>query len=148
MGASRFQIVNPVDTFLQSVRKDFIMPVNKERHEMVGNILLSFSLLASAFRMKTPLPPYLPPAEKSRQKLVAAIRQLEVVKNRQVKGSRQLLFFAYAITMKGVTEEVEKLGKMLQDAFGVIGESAEAFDALFFEVDERGSIGQYTRGVS
>jgi hypothetical protein len=37
---------------------------------MVGNIILSFSTLASAFRLKAPLPPYLPPAEASRQRLV------------------------------------------------------------------------------
>ena len=37
---------------------------------MVGNIILSFSTLASAFRLKAPLPPYLPPVEKSRQRLV------------------------------------------------------------------------------
>lgn len=38
---------------------------------MVGNIILSFSTLASAFRLKAPLPPYLPPAEASRQRLVS-----------------------------------------------------------------------------
>jgi hypothetical protein len=37
---------------------------------MVGNIILSFSTLASAFRLKAPLPPYLPPVEKSRLRLV------------------------------------------------------------------------------
>ena len=37
---------------------------------MVGNIILYFSTLASAFRLKAPLPPYLPPAEKARQELV------------------------------------------------------------------------------
>ncbi|KAJ3519837.1 hypothetical protein NMY22_g13018 [Coprinellus aureogranulatus] len=126
-----------------SVRQDFIMPVNKERHEMVGNVILGLSIIASAFRLKAPLPPYLPPAEKSRQKLVAAIRRLDVVKNREVKGSRQLLFFAYAITMKGVTEEVEKLGRMLQRAFGVIGGDSDEFDALFFESEGRDRIIEY-----
>jgi hypothetical protein len=52
------------------VRRDFIIPVTKERREMVGNIILYFSTLASAFRLKAPLPPYLPPAEKARQQLV------------------------------------------------------------------------------
>ena len=47
-----------------------MIPVNKERHEMVGYVILSFSTLASAFRLKAPLPPYLPPVEKSRQRLV------------------------------------------------------------------------------
>jgi hypothetical protein len=39
--------------------------------------------------------------------------------------------------MKGVTEEVEKLGRMLQHAFGVIGGGSDEFDALFFETEER-----------
>ncbi|EGO00416.1 hypothetical protein SERLA73DRAFT_52646 [Serpula lacrymans var. lacrymans S7.3] len=114
-----------------SVRREFILPVNKERHEMVGNIILFFSTLSAAFRLKAPLPPYLPPAEKSRQRLVDAIRKLDVVKNRDVKGSRQLLFFAYALTMGGVTQELDYLGRTLQTAFGVIGQTPEEFEALF-----------------
>ncbi|GLB37109.1 putative aluminium activated malate transporter [Lyophyllum shimeji] len=119
-----------------SVRHDFIIPVNKERREMVGNIILSLSTLAAAFRLKAPLPPYLPPVESSRQRLVDAIRRLDVVKNRDVKGSRQLLFFAYALAMKGVTEELESLGRTLQEAFGVIGETPEEFEALFMAPEE------------
>ncbi|KAI6002886.1 Fusaric acid resistance protein-like-domain-containing protein [Pisolithus albus] len=117
------------------VRRDFILPVNKERREMAGNIVLYFSVLASAFRLKAPLPPYLPPAEEARKRLVDAIRQLDVVKNRDVKASKQLLFFAYALTMKGVTQELDYLGRTLQDAFGVIGQTVEEFDALFMDVD-------------
>ncbi|KAK7001339.1 ArAE-2 domain-containing protein [Favolaschia claudopus] len=123
-----------------SVRNDFILPVNKERREMVGNIILSFSTLASAFRLKAPLPPYLPPAEASRQRLVAAIRKLDVVRNREVKGSRQLLFFAYALTMKGVTVELENLGRTLQNAFGVIGQTPEEFEALFVSAGASSSV--------
>jgi len=114
-----------------TVRRDFIVPVNKERREMVGNIILYFSTLSSAFRLKAPLPPYLPPAEQSRQRLVDAIRRLDIVRNRDVKGSRQLLFFAYALTMKGVIQELDYLGRTLQEAFGVIGQSTEEFEALF-----------------
>lgn len=73
---------------------------------------------------------------------VNAIRQLDVVKNRDVKASKQLLFFAYALTMKGVTQELDHLGRTLRDAFGVIGQTAEEFDALFLDVDvERNSNG-------
>ncbi|TBU24665.1 Fusaric acid resistance protein-like-domain-containing protein [Dichomitus squalens] len=114
-----------------TVRRDFIIPVNKERREMVGNVILYFSTLAAAFRLKSPLPPYLPPAESARERLVQAIRKLDVVRNRDVKGSRHLLFFAYAVTMKGVIQELDYLGRTLQDAFGVIGESREAFERLF-----------------
>lgn len=53
------------------------------------------------------------------------------MKNRDVKGSRQLLFFAYALTMKGVIQELDYLGKILQDAFGVIGQSTVDFESLF-----------------
>ncbi|CAK5265809.1 unnamed protein product [Mycena citricolor] len=116
-----------------SVRQEFIVPVAKERREMVGNIILGFSTLSSAFRLKSPLPPYLPPAEAARQRLVAAIRKLDVVRNRDAKGSRQLLFFAYALTMQGVTVELEKLGRTLQNAFGVIGQTPEEFEALFVD---------------
>jgi len=115
----------------KGVRQDFIIPVNKERREMVGNIMLSFSTLASAFRLKSPLPVYLPPAEKARLRLVHAIRKLDIMRNKEVKVSRQLLFFAYALTMKGVTMELEYLGRTLQDAFGVVGQTAEEFEMLF-----------------
>ncbi|KAI0630649.1 Fusaric acid resistance protein-like-domain-containing protein [Trametes polyzona] len=117
-----------------TVRRDFILPVNRERREMVGNVILYFSVLAAAFRLKSPLPPYLPPAEDSRQRLVDAIRKLDVVRNREIKGSRHLLFFAYALTMKAVIQELDYLGRTLQDAFGVIGQSREAFEALFDEM--------------
>jgi hypothetical protein len=59
-----------------------------------------------------------------------------VVRNRDVKGSRQLLFFAYALTMKGVTMELEALGHILQNAFGVIGQTPEEFEALFLGPEE------------
>lgn len=123
------------EEWFTDVRRDFILPVNKERREMAGNIVLYFSVLASAFRLKAPLPPYLPPAEEARQRLVDAIRQLDAVKNRDVKASKQLLFFAYALTMKGVTQELDYLGRTLQDAFGVIGQTVEEFDALFTDAD-------------
>jgi hypothetical protein len=81
------------------VRREFIVPVNKERREMVGNVILYFSVLSSAFQLKKPLPPYLPPAERSRQRLVAALKDLDIVKQRRVSSSRQLLYFAYALMM-------------------------------------------------
>jgi hypothetical protein len=47
------------------------------------------------------MPPYLPPAEQMRQRLVDAIRRLDVVKRRSVRGGgRHLLFFAYALAMQ------------------------------------------------
>lgn len=62
-------------------------------------MILYFSVLASSFRLKRALPPYLPPAEKARQRLVYAIRQLDVVKRREITQSHHLLYFAYALMM-------------------------------------------------
>jgi len=38
--------------------------------------------------------------------------------------------------MKGVTMELELLGRTLQDAFGVIGQTADEFDMLFLPLAE------------
>jgi len=47
------------------------------------------------------MPPYLPPAEHARQRLVEAIRDLDMVKRRSVRGGgRHLLLFAYALAMQ------------------------------------------------
>lgn len=116
-----------------NVRRDFVIPVNKERREMVGNVILYFSVLSSAFQLKKPLPPYLPPAERSRQGLVERLKELPIVKERKVQSSRQLLYFAYALMMKGVIAEMETLGKAAQDAFGVIGQNTEEFESLFLD---------------
>lgn len=80
------------------------------------------------------MPPYLPPAEAARERLVDAIRDLDVVKRRSVRGGgRHLLFFAYALAMQEVISELDYLGGLLQDAFGVISTSSgpREFDELF-----------------
>ncbi|ORE13067.1 hypothetical protein BCV71DRAFT_279323, partial [Rhizopus microsporus] len=64
------------DAWFEEVQHDFIMPVSQERKEMVGNILLYFYILASAMRLKTPLPPYLPPARKAWNTLIIKLRGL------------------------------------------------------------------------
>jgi hypothetical protein len=66
---------------------------------------------------------------------VEAIRRLDVVRNREIRGLRQLLYFAYALTMKGITQELEFLGRTSQDAFGVIGQSTEVFENMFRNVE-------------
>lgn len=88
-----------------TVRRDFVLPVQKQRKEMVGNVLLFFSVLATSVELKAPLPPWLPPAGRARERLIEKIRQLPVVKRRLVKGrSDYLLYFAYSIAMKTVVQ--------------------------------------------
>lgn len=60
----------------------------------VGNVLLYFSTLAAGFRLKTPLPPYLPPAEKARLRLLEKVESLSAIKRGGQGGARHLLFFS------------------------------------------------------
>ncbi|GAA6001060.1 hypothetical protein JCM10207_007394 [Rhodosporidiobolus poonsookiae] len=115
------------------IRRDFVVPVNKERREMVGSIILYFSLLSSAVSLKTPLPAYLPPAAAARERLVAKLRDLEVVKRRLVRGgSESLLYYAYTSTVGDVIAQLDEIGRSFQAHFGIIGGSTvEDFERLF-----------------
>jgi hypothetical protein len=116
------------------VRRDFIIPIDHagKRREMVGNVGLFFWLLASAFHLKTPLPPFLPPAETSRLQVLDAIRELPVVKKRAIHGSSEyLLYFAYALSMKDLIHQLEQIGKLAQSSFGVLGGDVENFEEQF-----------------
>ncbi|GAA5989156.1 hypothetical protein JCM5350_005105 [Sporobolomyces pararoseus] len=119
--------------WFSSVRRDFIIPVNRERREMVGTVVLYLSLLASAVSLKSPLPPFLPPAAEARQRLVTKLHQLEVVQRRLVRGgSDSLLYLAYVLAMKDIISELDKIGTAFQSLFGVIGGiTTEDFDSLF-----------------
>jgi hypothetical protein len=116
-----------------SIRHAFVRPVNRQQREMAGNVILYFYTLSAGFRLRIPMPPYLPPAEAARERLVDAIRDLDVVRRRSVRaGGRHLLFFAYALAMQEVIAELDFLGRLLQDAFGVISQStAHDFEELF-----------------
>ncbi|GAA5842118.1 hypothetical protein JCM3766R1_000012 [Sporobolomyces carnicolor] len=119
--------------WFSSVRRDFIIPVNRERKEMVGLVVLYLSLLASAVSLKSPLPPYLPPAAEARQRLVTKLQQLEVVRRRLVRGgSDSLLYLAYVLAMKDIITELDRIGRIFQSLFGIVGGiTTDEFDALF-----------------
>lgn len=52
-------------------------------------------------------------------------------------GGRHLLFFAYALAMQEVIAELDYLGGLLQDAFGVISQSTvRDFEDLFIATEE------------
>ncbi|GAA5865956.1 hypothetical protein JCM8547_002896 [Rhodosporidiobolus lusitaniae] len=123
------------EQFLMTVRRDFVTPVNKERREMVGNVILYFSILSSAVSLKTPLPAYLPPAADARERLVARLHELEVVKRRRVRGgSESLLYLAYTTIVRDVIAQLEEVGGTFQRLFGIIGGSAvNDFEELFRE---------------
>lgn len=118
---------------------------------MVGNVILyvsntsafsttahvaQFYLLAASLRLRFPMPASLPPAETARLRLITAMSRLDVsaIQSRRQNDSdtRHLLYFAYAMAMKGVIKELKYLGETMQDVFGIINQSTRAeFDALF-----------------
>ncbi|KAI9496374.1 Fusaric acid resistance protein-like-domain-containing protein [Zychaea mexicana] len=99
------------DAWFDDVQRDFIMPVSRESREMVGNVLLYFYLLASALRLKTPLPPYFPPARSAWQSLISRLRQLPVVQSQQLleKEHVYVLYYAYVTMMEDIVRDLDKV---------------------------------------
>lgn len=99
------------DAWFEDVQSDFIVPVSKERKEMVGNVLLYFYILASAMRLKTPLPPYLPPARKAWESLILRLRQLPVVQSKKLleKDHVYLFYYAYVTVLEDIIRELDKV---------------------------------------
>ncbi|KAI9314607.1 Fusaric acid resistance protein-like-domain-containing protein [Dichotomocladium elegans] len=104
------------DAWFEDIQRDFIIPVNQERREMVGNVLLYFYLLASALRLKTPLPPYFPPARNAWQNLINRLRRLPVVvqaHNMSEKEHVYVLYYAYVTMMEDIIRELDKVNCIL-----------------------------------
>ncbi|CAD6565032.1 MAG: hypothetical protein CYPHOPRED_005032 [Cyphobasidiales sp. Tagirdzhanova-0007] len=124
--------------FRALIRDELILSANSERREVTGNILLFMSLLASDLSLKAPLPPYLPPAEEARKRLITRIGSLPIVQQRAARGtSAFLLYYSYALMEKDLIAQLEKIGSIFQYIFGVMGDTkgtglgVEAFEALF-----------------
>ncbi|KAK4058586.1 hypothetical protein OIO90_000030 [Microbotryomycetes sp. JL221] len=106
----------------KSIRKDFIQHCQQERRQLVGTVVLYFSLLASTLNLKTPLPAFLPPASEARIRLVDKLKTLQIVKKRIVRGgSEGLLYLGYALTMMDVINQLDFIGQTFQKLFGIIG---------------------------
>lgn len=114
------RIVILKDIWATQVRKDLMLPASKELMEMAGSVLLYFYLLASALQLKTPLPPYLPPAEKAREMLMLKLQQLpkitsDLKKNNDhsdseaVKDECYMVYYAYVVMMENIIIELDKV---------------------------------------
>ncbi|KAF7728169.1 hypothetical protein EC973_006563 [Apophysomyces ossiformis] len=108
------------DTWYEGVQKALIIPANIERREMVGNVLLYFYLLASALRLKTPLPPYFPPARKAWQSLLVRLRELPAARAQSDTDNSHLFYYAYVTMMEEVIRELDKLGENMRLLFGAL----------------------------
>jgi hypothetical protein len=115
------RIVILKDVWATQVRRDLMLPASKELMEMAGSVLLYFYLLASALQLKTPLPPYLPPAEKARETLMCKLQQLPKItadlkknnnengNNEAVKDECYMVYYAYVIMMESIIIELDKV---------------------------------------
>ncbi|EPB92029.1 hypothetical protein HMPREF1544_01093 [Mucor circinelloides 1006PhL] len=123
------RIVILKDVWATQVRRDLMLPASQELMEMAGSVLLYFYLLASALQLKTPLPPYLPPAEKAREMLMLKLQQLPKItadlkknnspnSNDSVKDECYMVYYAYVIMMESIIIELDKLGQKMKELFG------------------------------
>lgn len=99
------------DAWHNHVQHDFMAPVAHERREMIGNVLLYFYLLASALRLKTPMPPYFPPARKAWQQLLSHLKSAPIAQSKQLleQDNVYVFYYAYVTLMEDVIRELDKV---------------------------------------
>lgn len=128
------RIVILKDVWATQVRRDLMLPASQELMEMAGSVLLYFYLLASALQLKTPLPPYLPPAEKAREMLMLKLQQLPKItadlkknnspnSNESVKDECYMVYYAYVIMMESIIIELDKVRLSFELYKGCLGDS-------------------------
>ncbi|OAD05717.1 hypothetical protein MUCCIDRAFT_34259, partial [Mucor lusitanicus CBS 277.49] len=103
------------DAWYDEVQHDFMTPVAHERKEMVGNVLLYFYLLASALRLKTPMPPYFPPARKAWKSLLDQLCEMPIAKSKKLleKDNVYVFYYAYVTLMEDIIRELDKVSKRM-----------------------------------
>lgn len=101
------------DAWYNEVQHDFMTPVAQERREMVGNVLLYFYLLASALRLKTPMPPFLPQARKAWKSLLEQLCEMPLAKSKRLleKDNAYVFYYAYVTLMEDIIRELDKVKK-------------------------------------
>lgn len=105
------RIVILKDVWALHVRRSLMRPASQEWMEMAGNILLYFYLLASALQLKTPLPPFLPPAEKARELLIAKLEHVlqQPHEHHDDEGDGYMVYYAYVVMMESIIRELNEV---------------------------------------
>ncbi|KAI9259639.1 Fusaric acid resistance protein-like-domain-containing protein [Phascolomyces articulosus] len=104
------RIVVLKDVWPVQVHQQLLMVASSEFMEMTGNVLLYFYVLASALQLKTPLPPYLPPAERAMRRLQYGL---------ELKSDEcYMAYYAYIALLENIIRELTQLGKDMKDLFG------------------------------
>ncbi|KAG0203340.1 hypothetical protein BGX28_004369, partial [Mortierella sp. GBA30] len=79
-------------------------PMNYYRRDMVGALLLYFSVLSSSLASKSPLPPYLPSARMARLRVIYNVR--EAIAARQAETGEDHYTYIYYYAFSSALEEV------------------------------------------
>ncbi|KAG0026754.1 hypothetical protein BGZ81_006114 [Podila clonocystis] len=96
-------------------------PMNYYRRDMVGALLLYFSVLSSSLASKTPLPPYLPSARMARLRVIYNVRV--AIAGHQAATSQNhytyIYYYAFSSALEEVIEELELLAILIKPIVGI-----------------------------
>ncbi|ORZ22247.1 hypothetical protein BCR42DRAFT_447572 [Absidia repens] len=103
---------------------DHRMNDDKNWSDMVGNVVLYFYVLASALQLKTPLPPYLPPADMARKQLMGRSQATTTTKGtiptplHDGSSSSYMAYYAYIVLMETMLYDMDQLGYHMKALYG------------------------------
>ncbi|KAG0347760.1 hypothetical protein BG004_007016, partial [Podila humilis] len=103
------------------VRELVTGPMNYYRRDMVGALLLYFSVLSSSLASKSPLPPYLPSARMARLRVIYNVREAIAAHQAQTGEDHYtyIYYYAFSSALEEVIEELELLAILIKPIVGV-----------------------------
>ncbi|KAG0313563.1 hypothetical protein BGZ99_008744 [Dissophora globulifera] len=105
-------------------------PLNDNRRDVVGALLLCFSILSSSLATKSPLPPYLPSARMARLRVIYNVRGL-ISAHQAITGQGHYTFiyyYAYSSALKEVIQELELLAVLIEPLVGLTAVTSDTYD--------------------
>ncbi|KAF9571252.1 hypothetical protein EC968_000795 [Mortierella alpina] len=103
------------------VRNTVIGPMNYYRRDLVGAMLLYFSVISSSLASKTALPPFLPSARLARLRVVNSVRNAILAHQAQTGEDHYsyIYIFAFSTALEEVIEELELLAILIKPIVGI-----------------------------
>ncbi|KAG0371988.1 hypothetical protein BGX24_000898 [Mortierella sp. AD032] len=121
------QLISP------EVRELVTGPMNYYRRDMVGALLLYFSVLSSSLASKSPLPPYLPSARVARLRVIYNVREAIAAHQAVTKEDHYtyIYYYAFSSALEEVIEELELLAILIKPIVGVtlVSSGNRAYDS-------------------
>lgn len=96
-------------------------PMNYYRRDMVGALLLYFSVLSSSLASKAALPPYLPSARMARLRVIYNVRQAIAAHQARTGEDHYtyIYYYAFSSALEEVIEKLELLAILIKPLVGV-----------------------------